>query len=138
MAKRGVSKSQWIEEALHVLKSDGIDGVRIGRLATRLGIARSGFYWHFTDHRDLLDHLLEYWAHEYTEVVLRDPETDQTVLLNTRNNALRNKWRIHRAEQRDRLTDLLKRTGVDLVEITTDGSVYEPLVRLFDKRRKRR
>ena len=71
-------------------------------------------------------------------VYLRDPETDEVVLLNTRNNALRKKWRIHRMEQRASLTDLLRRTGVDLVEIKTDGSVAEPLVRLFDKRRKRR
>ena len=71
-------------------------------------------------------------------VYLRDPETDQMVLLNTRNKKVRKKWRIHRAEQRDRLADLLKRTGVDLVDIHTDGSVSEPLVRLFDNRRKRR
>lgn len=69
---------------------------------------------------------------------LRDPETDQVVLFNTRNKALREKWRIHRMEQQARLTDLLRRTGVDLVEIKTDESVTEPLVRLFDKRRKRR
>lgn len=71
-------------------------------------------------------------------VYLRDPETDQVVLLNFRNHALREKWRIHRREQLANLTNLLRRTGVDLVEIKTDGSVSEPLVRLFDKRRKRR
>lgn len=69
---------------------------------------------------------------------LLDPETDQVGLFNTRNKALREKWRIHRMEQQARLTDLLRRTGVDMVEIKTDGSVTEPLVRLFDKRRKRR
>jgi uncharacterized protein (DUF58 family) len=71
-------------------------------------------------------------------VYLRDPETDQVVLLNFRNKALREKWRTHRMEQRANLTDLLRRTGVDLVDIKTDGSVSEPLIRLFDKRRKRR
>jgi uncharacterized protein (DUF58 family) len=71
-------------------------------------------------------------------VCLRDPETDQVLLLNFRNHALREKWRIHRMAQRTNLSDLLRRTGVDLVDIKTDGSVSEPLVRLFDKRRKRR
>ena len=69
---------------------------------------------------------------------LRDPETDQVVLLNTGNKSLREKWRVNRMEQNARLTDLLRRTGVDSVEIMTNGSVSEPLVRLFDKRRKRR
>jgi uncharacterized protein (DUF58 family) len=71
-------------------------------------------------------------------VYLRDPETDQVVLLNTRNNALRKKWIAHRQEQRTRLRDLLRKTGVDLVDIRTDRSVAEPLVHLFDQRRRRR
>ena len=69
---------------------------------------------------------------------LRDPETGKVVLLNTHSKTLREKWRIHRQAHQTRLTNLLRKTGVDLVDIQTDGSVSEPLVRLFDKRRKRR
>lgn len=69
---------------------------------------------------------------------LLDPETYQVILVNLRNKALRKKWHALRVEQHSRLTGLLSRTGVDLVEIKTNGSVSEPLVRLFDKRRKRR
>lgn len=75
MVKRGVSKAQWLESALEVLRGEGIEAVKIGRLAEKLGIARSGFYWHFKDRSDLLDHLRDYWAHEYTEIVTRDPDT---------------------------------------------------------------
>ena len=71
-------------------------------------------------------------------VHLRDPETNQVVLLNTRSKALKEKWRIHRQTHQTRLTNLLKKTGVDLVDVQTDGSVSKPLVRLFDKRRQRR
>ncbi|HPQ42645.1 MAG TPA: DUF58 domain-containing protein [Syntrophales bacterium] len=69
---------------------------------------------------------------------LRDPETGQLVLLNTRSRALKEKWSNVRKEQRADLTHLLNRSGVDLVEITTDGSVSEPLIRLFEQRRRRR
>ena len=69
---------------------------------------------------------------------LCDPETGEVVLLNTGSRVLQKKWRSHRMKQRDRLTGLLRRTGVDLVDIRTDGSVSEPLVRLFDRRRHRR
>ena len=67
-----------------------------------------------------------------------DPETDQVVLLNTGSGALREKWRTDRMDRQTRLTATLRRAGVDLVEIRTDGSVSGPLIRLFDKRRTRR
>jgi uncharacterized protein (DUF58 family) len=69
---------------------------------------------------------------------LRDPETDQVLLMNFRSKTLREKWRAHQLAQHAYLNGLLSRTGVDLVEIKTNGSVSEPLVRLFDKRRLRR
>lgn len=67
-----VSKDEWLACALDALANEGIGGVRIDRLAKKLGIARSGFYWHFTDRQHLLDHMLEYWAREYTEVVTQN------------------------------------------------------------------
>ena len=69
---------------------------------------------------------------------IRDPETNQLLLLNLSNKKLKEKWRTYQAGQRAYLNGLFSRTGVDLVEIKTDGSVTEPLVRLFDKRRMRR
>ena len=68
------SKAEWFETALRVLGDEGIEGVRVERLARDLGTSRSGFYWHFKDRRDLELQLLEYWAHEYTEVVSENPE----------------------------------------------------------------
>ncbi|MHC4966580.1 MAG: TetR/AcrR family transcriptional regulator, partial [Planctomycetota bacterium] len=47
--------------------------VRVERLARDLGVAKSGFYWHFRDRDDLLRGLLRYWAHEFTDVVRGDP-----------------------------------------------------------------
>ena len=70
-------------------------------------------------------------------ITLRDPESGQLVLLNTREKGLRERWRAERAKQKNYLTDLTKRSGVDLVELSTDGPVVEPLIRLFDQRRRR-
>jgi len=67
-----ISKDQWLASALQALETEGISGVRIDKLARRLGVARSGFYWHFENRQDLLDHMLEYWATEYTAVVLEN------------------------------------------------------------------
>lgn len=66
---KGVSKDQWLSLALDTLESKGIEAVKVEKLAKQLGISRSGFYWHFKNRQDLLQHLLDYWASEYTGVV---------------------------------------------------------------------
>ncbi len=59
--KPRVSKSDWLKMALDVLEEGGIHAVRIEHLASRLGVAKSGFYYHFRDREDLCDKLLEHW-----------------------------------------------------------------------------
>ncbi len=68
---------------------------------------------------------------------LQDPETGQVVLINTRSKGLRERWSNYRKEQTAYLTDLLRKAGVDLVELWTDGPVIKPLTSLFEKRSKR-
>ena len=69
-----VSKDQWLAKSLDTLQSKGVEGVKIERLAKELGISRSGFYWHFKNRQDLLEHLLEYWVSVYTGVVTDNPD----------------------------------------------------------------
>jgi uncharacterized protein (DUF58 family) len=69
---------------------------------------------------------------------LRDPETGQVALINTRSKQLRQRWRRYRADQEAYLTDLVKRAGVDLVELSTNQPVIEPLMRLFEGKARRR
>ena len=69
-----ISKDQWLTSALETLESSGVEAVKIERLAKGFGISRSGFYWHFKNRRDLLDHLLDYWVSKYTDVVTDNPD----------------------------------------------------------------
>ena len=70
-------------------------------------------------------------------ITLQDPETGQVALMNTRNKKLRRKWRDYRKNQLTRFSNLTGKAGVDLIEISTDGPVVEPLARLFERRRRR-
>lgn len=70
-------------------------------------------------------------------ITLRDPENGQMALFNFASQSIRERWRRYRKEQAAHLSDLVKRAGVDMVEISTDGPVVQPLTRLFDTRRKR-
>ncbi len=56
-----VPASTWVETARDVLVEEGIDAVKVDRLASRLGVSRGGFYHHFTDRADLLARLLRLW-----------------------------------------------------------------------------
>jgi AcrR family transcriptional regulator len=56
---RGPNK--WFEAALKTLVEEGVDAVRIERLAAHLGLTRGSFYHHYKDHADLLHALLEHY-----------------------------------------------------------------------------
>ena len=71
---RGVSKAEWLQAALDALAHGSVSGISIGALSRTLGIAKSGFYWHFKNRDDLLQQLLKYWEHEITEVITENEE----------------------------------------------------------------
>ncbi len=66
---RGVSKAEWLEQALQTLSTGGVAAITVEGMAKSLGINKSGFYWHFNNRDDLLRQLLDYWTHEVTEVI---------------------------------------------------------------------
>ncbi len=59
---RDRGRNKWFEAALKALVEEGIDAVRIDRLAPQLGITRGSFYHHYKDHADLLRALLEHYV----------------------------------------------------------------------------
>jgi AcrR family transcriptional regulator len=78
IVKKRVSKADWLEMALNILEKDGIEEVKIERLARELNISKSGFYWHFKDRKDLIRTMITYWGEEFTSVV-----TSNTTILNS-------------------------------------------------------
>ncbi len=70
--KANVSKKDWLLVALEALATSGVASVKVERLAKQLGVAKSGFYWHYKDRPALLRELLRYWEEEYTGVVIAE------------------------------------------------------------------
>jgi AcrR family transcriptional regulator len=68
-AAPGRGRRRWLEAALEALRRGGIENVRVERLAAQLGITKGSFYWHFGSRAELLDAMLEFWAHELTDTV---------------------------------------------------------------------
>ena len=65
-----LKRGDWIAAALELLFSEGIEAVRITRLAESLDVTRGSFYWHFKDRDDLCDALIAHWEHSNTSAVL--------------------------------------------------------------------
>ena len=65
-----LSREDWLEAALEVLKSEGVGKVNIVRIARDLGVTSGSFYWHFKDRNDLLRSLLDFWVRSQTDAIL--------------------------------------------------------------------
>jgi len=72
--EKRVTKEEWLEKGLELFATCGSAGLRVDKLAKELDIAKSGFYCHFRGKDDLLDHILDYWARLYTEIITGDLE----------------------------------------------------------------
>jgi len=64
-----LQRFDWLQRALEIFVAEGIDAVRITRLAEDLHVTRGSFYWHFTNREDLIDALVSYWKDKNTEAI---------------------------------------------------------------------
>ncbi|TNJ47455.1 TetR/AcrR family transcriptional regulator [Phaeobacter sp. B1627] len=55
------SRQLWLDAALNLLATSGIDAVKIMPLAKSVGQTRTGFYWYFKDLSALHDAMIETW-----------------------------------------------------------------------------
>ena len=69
-----LSREAWLYHALEILRDEGIQGVRVDRMARDLGVTKGSFYWHFKDLSDLRQSILNHWAARYSDVVSENPE----------------------------------------------------------------
>jgi len=51
----------WIEAAQRTLVDEGIAGLKVDRLASRLGVTRGGFYHNFKDRDEFFDQIIRHW-----------------------------------------------------------------------------
>jgi AcrR family transcriptional regulator len=64
------SLEDWVDEGLKLLAQQGVDAVKVERLATALGVTKGSFYWHFRDRDALLAAMLERWEAISTQAVM--------------------------------------------------------------------
>jgi len=65
-----VTREDWLNVAMDVLISDGVEKVKVLTLAEKLDVSRSSFYWYFNSKQDLFDSLLELWQATNTAAII--------------------------------------------------------------------
>jgi len=60
------SEDTWLEAAYEVLTKSGVEAVKVMPLAKKLGLTRTGFYWHFKDRAALLEAMITRWEAKNT------------------------------------------------------------------------
>jgi AcrR family transcriptional regulator len=71
-ASSSLSRREWVAAGLNALAEGGVDSVKVERLARVLRVSKGSFYWHFTDRRDLLAALLDFWQRDLTGQLIDD------------------------------------------------------------------
>jgi len=69
------SEDMWLEAAYEVLTESGVEAVKVMPLAKRLGLTRTGFYWHFKDRAALLEAMIKRWEEKNTGNLVAKTET---------------------------------------------------------------
>jgi AcrR family transcriptional regulator len=61
-----LTAADWAEAALQLIAEAGLAALTIDALATRLGVTKGSFYWHFRGRSDLLAAALDRWEQRAT------------------------------------------------------------------------
>ena len=56
-----LTAADWAEAALQLIAEKGLRALTVSALATRLGVTKGSFYWHFQGRSDLLAAALAHW-----------------------------------------------------------------------------
>lgn len=65
-----LTPGHWLDAAVRLLIEEGIDQVKVQRLAALLGASRGSFYWHFRNREELLDAILQRWQENNTDALI--------------------------------------------------------------------
>jgi AcrR family transcriptional regulator len=66
-----LSRTDWLEQGLHLLSAEGPQQLKIDTLCHVLGVTKGSFYHHFKHHAVYVSALLEHWRATYTQQLIQ-------------------------------------------------------------------
>jgi len=70
-------------------------------------------------------------------ISIKDPETNERIIVNSSNKIIRHKWAESVFKEKHKLTEIVNRAGVDLVDLYTHLDVIKPLIKFFSVKGRR-
>lgn len=71
MPKIIAKKQDWINLGFKLFADKGISGIVIEKMAEKLKVNKSSFYWHFKTKKEYIQQLIEFWINNETEQIIR-------------------------------------------------------------------
>lgn len=71
MPKIIAKKQDWVNLGYKLFSEQGISGIVIEKMAEKLKVNKSSFYWHFKTKKEFIQQLTEFWISNETEQIIR-------------------------------------------------------------------
>lgn len=75
MPKIIAKKEDWINLGYKLFSEKGINGIIVEKMALKLNVNKSSFYWHFKTKKDFLNEIITFWISTDTNTIIRIVES---------------------------------------------------------------
>lgn len=80
MPKIIATKEDWIDLGYRLFSEKGISGIVIEKMAEKLKVNKSSFYWHFKTKKEFIQNLIEFWVKNETEQIIQFTNNEKSAL----------------------------------------------------------
>jgi len=80
MPKILATKEDWIDLGFQRFSEKGISGIVIEKMAEKLKVNKSSFYWHFKTKEEFIQQLIEFWITSETERIIELTNNEKSAL----------------------------------------------------------
>jgi len=75
MPKIIAKKEDWIILGYKLFSENGINGLVVEKMALKLNVNKSSFYWHFKTKKDFLNEIISFWVSTDTNKIITEVES---------------------------------------------------------------
>ena len=79
MPKIIAKKQDWIFLGYKLFSEQGISGIIVEKMAKKLHVNKSSFYWHFKTKKEFVDEIIEYWITSNTNQIITLTDNQKSV-----------------------------------------------------------
>lgn len=78
MPKIVATKEDWIKLGFKLFSENGTHGIVVEKMAKKLKVNKSSFYWHFKTKKDFFNEIISFWVNEDTNEIIEGVESKKT------------------------------------------------------------